>query len=368
MNLPAVSSDGLAAASPSVLSDGDEAAMRLALSEARRGIGLTSPNPPVGAVILNKEGTLLGSGWHRRAGLPHAEIEALRDAMAKGHHVAGATIYVTLEPCSTHGRTPPCVDALIAAKIGRVVWGAQDPNPAHLGRAKQLLENEGIPVTVGLLESECAEILRPFSKRVRTGLPWVIAKAGMSLDGKITRPAGEGRWITSAEARLDAMNLRLQSDAILVGAETVRADDPALTLRLLEIPEGKAQPWRVILTRSGDLPANAALLNDAHRDRTLVFANVPLVEILRDLAARGVMSVLLEGGGQLLASAFSDGLVDEAVFYVAPLICGIGKPVINGDAFTGTSWNLDFQSVTTAGPDLRIRALVRSNISASHVP
>lgn len=361
MSLPAVSSGGAADASPSAPLTRDEAAMRLALAEARRGIGLTSPNPPVGAVILSGDGELLGSGWHHRAGQPHAEIEALRDASSKGHNVAGATIYVTLEPCSTHGRTPPCVEALIAAKLGRVVWGAQDPNPAHLGRAKQLLENEGIAVTAGMLEAECAEILRPFSKRIRTGLPWVIAKAGMSLDGKITRPPGEGQWITSPEARLDAMTLRLQSDAILVGAETVRADNPALTLRNLDVREGKLQPWRVILTRTGDLPANATLFTDAHQERTLVFRNIPLDQILQELGAKGVMTVLLEGGGQLLASAFSSGLVDEAVFYLAPRICGIGSAVVHAGAFSGASVGLDFQSVKPIGPDLRIHALVRPN-------
>ncbi|MES2705440.1 MAG: bifunctional diaminohydroxyphosphoribosylaminopyrimidine deaminase/5-amino-6-(5-phosphoribosylamino)uracil reductase RibD [Verrucomicrobiota bacterium] len=341
----------------------DEAAMQLALVEARRGIGLTSPNPPVGAVILGPGGEVLGSGWHRQAGGPHAEIEALRAAAAAGHNTAGAAVFITLEPCSTHGRTPPCVEALIAAKPARVVWGAQDPNPAHLGRAELLLKNSGISVTTGVCGRECAEILQPFSKRIRTGLPWVVAKAGMSLDGKITRPLGEGQWITSAEARLDAMSLRLHADAILVGAETVRADNPSLTLRGIEIPSGKCQPWRCVLTRSGNLPSNSTIFTDSHQQRTIVFPNIPLDAVLRDLARRGVMSVLIEGGGQLLASAFSAGLVDEVIFYVAPLISGNGLPVVNERMFAGSSVALEFRNFQQTGPDLRIQARIRKEDS-----
>lgn len=335
----------------------DEAAMQLALAEARRGIGLTSPNPSVGAVIV-RDGEVLGKGFTQPPGGPHAEIEALRKSISAGHNVVGATIFVTLEPCSTFGRTPPCVEALISAGLGRVVWGSEDPNPLHQGRARDLLETAGIPVTTGVCAKECGEILRPFSKLTRTGIPWVIAKAGMSLDGRITRPPGEGQWITCAESRLDAMSLRSQVDAILVGAETVRADNPSLTLRGIETSSVKAQPWRAVLTRSGDLPSTAAIFTDAHRERTLVFANTPLETVLRDLAARGVMSVLIEGGGQLLASAFSAQLVDEAVFYVAPLISGSGRPVIHGDAWSGPSVALQFQTSRRIGPDIRIQAVV----------
>ena len=328
----------------------DETWMRLALGEARRGTGLTSPNPCVGAAVV-KDGALRGSGWHRKAGGPHAEVEALRGVDARG-----ATLYITLEPCSTHGRTPPCVDAILSAGVSRVVWGADDPNPEHAGRAREILTAAGIEVTSGVLEEECREVIAPFARLITTGLPYVIAKAGMSLDGRITRPAGEGRWITGEAARADAMRLRVRCDAIIVGAETVRQDDPALTLRGPDIPEGKEQPWRVVLTRSGNLPAAAQLFTDANRERTIVLRSLPLRDALTQLAARGVMCVLIEGGGSVLAQAFSGGLVDEAVFYTAPLISGTGRPVVEGAAFTGGSVLMEFVSAERIGADVKMVA------------
>jgi diaminohydroxyphosphoribosylaminopyrimidine deaminase/5-amino-6-(5-phosphoribosylamino)uracil reductase len=326
--------------------------MRLALAEGRRGEGLTSPNPCVGAVLVRNE-VLISAGWHRQAGGPHAEVDALRDADARG-----ATLYVTLEPCSTHGRTPPCVQAIIAAGVARVVWGADDPNPNHAGAARKILTDAGIEVATGVLEEECRELIAPFAKLITTGLPWVIAKAGMSLDGRITRPAGESRWLTGEAARADAMKLRVRCDAIIVGAETVRRDDPSLTLRGTEIPPGKKQPWRVVLTRSGDVPAAARVFTDEHRERTLVMQGLTLGEALRDLAVRGVMGVLIEGGGQVLATAFSERLVDEVVFYTAPLISGSGRPVVDSNAFAGGSVGLRFVSADKIGADVRITALV----------
>ena len=330
----------------------DESWMRLALTEARRGIGLTSPNPCVGAVVV-KGGAKLSSGWHRKAGGPHAEVEALRGVDARG-----ATLYVTLEPCSTHGRTPPCVEAIFRAGIARVVWGADDPNPQHAGRALEIMTAAGVEVTAGVLEAECQEVIAPFRKLITTSLPWVIAKAGMSLDGRITRPSGEGQWITGEAARADAMKLRAQCDAIIVGAETIRQDDPALTLRGPDVPAGKEQPWRVILTRTGDLPLSARVFTDEHRDRTLVMQNKPLADVLNDLATRGVMSVLLEGGGVVLAHAFSERLVDEVIFYSAPLIAGSGQPVVDAASFTGGSEALRFVSTEMIGPDVKLVARV----------
>lgn len=301
--------------------------MSLALEQARQGIGFTSPNPAVGAVIV-ADGELIGQGFHRQAGLPHAEIEALKDAYNRApERIAGSTIYVTLEPCSTQGRTGPCTSAIQAAGITRVVWGAQDPNPSHVGRAQQLLETAGIAVTTGILESECQEILRPFAKWITTGLPYVIAKAGQSLDGRITRPPGEGPWITSEAARAHSQGLRARVDAILVGAETVRQDNPRLTLRNGSL---KQQPWRIILTRSGHLPPDANVFTDAYLDRTLVLRDLAFPEVLRDLASRGITSVLIEGGSNVLGQAFAARCVDEVCWYIAPRLCGGGLPVIGG--------------------------------------
>ena len=288
--------------------------MRAALREAKKGVGLTSPNPAVGAVIVAR-GKVVARGWHRGAGLPHAEVEALK----KIRNARRTTLYVTLEPCSTQGRTPPCVDAIIGAGIARVVIGAVDPNPAHAGRAAKILKKAGIEVTPGILENECRELNKAFNKWIVTKMPHVIAKVGMSLDGRITRPPGEGRWITSAASRADVHRLRAQVDAILIGAETLRADNPRLTVRGIR---GAKQPWRVVLTRSGKLPLGSHLFSDAHTDRTLVFKNKPLHEVLRALGKRGVTSVLIEGGAKVLGDAFNRGLVDEAVFYIAPLVVG----------------------------------------------
>ena len=296
--------------------------MRLALRAAANGIGHTSPNPAVGAAIVSG-GKIVARGWHRRAGLPHAEIEALK----KIRNARGATIYVTLEPCSTHGRTPPCVDAIIAAGIKRVVIGAIDPNPAHAGRAVKILKNARIKVTTGVLEEECRALNKAFNKWIVTKTPWVIAKAGMSLDGRISRPPGEGQWITSPASRADAHKLRARVDAILIGAETLRADNPQLTVRGIR---GAKQPWRIVLTRSGKLPKGAHLFTDAHKDKTLVYKGKSLKAVLRDLGKKQITSVLIEGGANVLGQAFDARLVDEVHFYIAPLLIGGPKVSVGG--------------------------------------
>lgn len=315
---------------PTATPESDLHWMSLALEQARQGIGFTSPNPAVGAVIVT-DGELIGQGYHRKAGQPHAEVEALLDARSRTpERIAGATIYVTLEPCSTQGRTGPCTAAIKTAGITRVVWGAQDPNPGHVGRAQQILESTGIAVTTGVLEKECQEILRPFAKWITTGLPYVIAKAGQSLDGRITRPAGEGPWITSEAARAHSQGLRARVDAILVGAQTVRQDNPRLTLRNGSLKE---QPWRIVLTRNGHLPPEANVFTDAHKDRTLVLRGLTFPEVLHELATRGITSVLIEGGSDVLGQAFASRSVDEVCWYIAPRICGGGLPVIGGPAW-----------------------------------
>lgn len=307
----------------------DEKFMQLALREARRGVGMTSPNPAVGAVIV-KGGRVLAKGWHRKAGMPHAEIEALR-ALRKASDAKGATIYVTLEPCCTHGRTPPCTEAIIAAGLGRVVFGATDPNPSHKGRAVRVLKAAGLEVAHGVLADECATLNEAFNHWVTTGFPFVIAKAGLSLDGRLTRPPGEGQWLTSAASRAEAMKLRATVDAIIVGAETVRVDNPRLTLRGVK---GR-QPLRVVLTKSGRLPKDALLFTDEHQERTLVYCGKGLRTVLRDLAKRGCTSVLIEGGGDVLGQAFDAGVVQRALFYLAPLLC-FGPHILKGRG-AGTS-------------------------------
>lgn len=332
----------------------DHALMAIAIEQATRGVGLTSPNPPVGAVIAVGD-RVIGKGHHKVAGGPHAEIEALSDARSKDpRSIEGATIYVTLEPCSTHGRTPPCTQAILDAGIRRVVYGAHDPNPGHRGRAEAMLSAAGVLTTTGVREAECLELIRPFSKWITTGLPYVIAKAGQSLDGRITRPTGESQWITNDEARAAGRRLRSRCDAILVGAQTVRMDNPQLTLRDGEAPSQKVQPWRVVLTRSGDLPPDAHLFTDELRDRTLVLKGLSLVEALRDLGKRGVVTVLIEGGGDILGQAFRDRLVDEVHWFIAPRICGGGRPSVDAIPALPQSIALEGVKVETLGDNVHI--------------
>jgi diaminohydroxyphosphoribosylaminopyrimidine deaminase/5-amino-6-(5-phosphoribosylamino)uracil reductase len=303
----------------------DERYMRLALRQARKGLGKTSPNPAVGAVLV-RAGEILATGWHRRAGGPHAEIEALA-ALPNLELAAGGTLYVTLEPCSTAGRTPPCTDAIIKARIARVVIGAIDPNPQHQGRGLDQLRQAGITITIGILEEECSLLNVGFNKWITTGLPWVIAKVAQSLDGRITRPAGEPQWLSNNRSVRLAHSLRATVDAILVGAETVRRDNPRLTVRTGIIA---VQPWRVVVTRSGDLPGGSNLLTDEHRDRTLIYQGVAWPDVLRALGAKGVTRLLVEGGGDVLGQLNDLQFIDELWCVVTPLLTGGNKPSFGG--------------------------------------
>ncbi len=332
--------------------------MRAALKEALKGVGATSPNPAVGAVIV-KNGRILARGWHQRAGQPHAEVEALR-ALSSPELARGATLYVTLEPCCTQGRTPPCTSAILAAGIRRVIVGATDPHPAHAGRGLELLRERGVEVVTGVLEAECRRLNRAFFKWITTGRPWVIAKAALSLDGRITRIPGEGQWLTGPLARMDAHRLRIRADAVLVGAETVRADDPSLTIRGVPMPPGKAQPWRVVLTQTGNLPAGARLFTDEHRERTLVYQNKPLKAVLEELGGvHRVNTVLAEGGGRILGALFTEGLVDEVCFYLAPLLCGGPSLAVADPGLRLDAVNLEEVAYKKLGRDLRLSGLVR---------
>ncbi len=325
--------------------------MELALDEARKGVGRTAPNPPVGAVIV-KNGLVLGKGWHRAAGQPHAEREALADA--DGKDVRDATLYVTLEPCSTHGRTPPCTSGIIEAGISRVVYACVDRNPDHAGRADDLLKAAGIEVVSGVLSNESEKILRPFFKVRETGLPWVIWKTAMSLDGRITRPPGEGQWLTGERARADVQKLRSTVDAILTSGETVRRDNPALTIRVPELLEGRQQPWRVIVS---DFPET--LPDDEPRDRTLIRPRADLEGTLRGLVKdQGVLTVMVEAGGVFSAALFEAGLIDEVVVYYAPMLCGGPSPGLSGVGLK-ESLHLDEVDFQQFGNDVRLRGVVR---------
>ncbi len=337
--------------------------MQEALKEARKGIGLTSPNPPVGAVIV-KDGILLARGWHEKAGTAHAERNAL--ARLKDPKAAkGASIYVTLEPCSTHGRTGACSTAIIEAGITRVVYGATDPNPAHVGRANTLMQEAGIEVLQGICQQECEQLIRAFSKVQRTGMPWVIAKTAMSLDGCITRPKGEGQWLTGPEARETVQLLRSEVDCIITSGETVRRDDPALTLRSAKISEKKQQPLKVVLTKVGLNENRYQIFQGENKARQVV--EQPLEETLKLLVSNDqVNTVLLESGGELMGAFLDAGLVDEMVIYLAPIVTGGPSAAIGGKGANTLSERLNMSEIIfrQIGPDLVMRGIVNEQQQA----
>jgi diaminohydroxyphosphoribosylaminopyrimidine deaminase/5-amino-6-(5-phosphoribosylamino)uracil reductase len=306
-----------------------------------------------------KDGIELARGWHRRVGTPHAE----RDALAKlpPGAAVGATAYVTLEPCSTHGRTGACTEALIAAGVSRVVYGARDPNPAHVGRADKVLREAGIEVTSGVCEEDCLHLIRGFAMVQKEGRPWVIAKTAMSLDGRITRPPGEGQWLSGPGAREEVQLLRASVDAIVTSGETVRRDDPALTLRSSVISPNKEQPWRVVITRKQLDRSKFQLFNDRFAERTLVFENLDLKVILEQLVEnKGVTQILLEAGGGLLGSFLDAGLIDEWVIFLTPMVTGGPSPSVGGAGVPSLAERLSLKnlSIDQVGDDLCARGLV----------
>ena len=325
----------------------DEKFMRAALNEAKKALGQTSPNPAVGAVLVI-DNRIVARGRHRRAGRDHAEVECLRDF---GTAVpARSTLYVTLEPCSTAGRTAPCTQAIVRAGVRNVVVGAIDVNPRHSGKGIMQLRKAGVTVCEGILADECARLNEGFNKWITTGRPFVIAKCGMSPDGRLTRPLGETRWITDHSARRHANELRVRVDAILVGAETVRADSPRLTVRGIR---GARQPWRVVLTRSGKLPQRARLFSSRLPGRTLICKGKSLANVLKNLGKRGMTNVLIEGGGEVLSQVLDAHLIDKVQLYLGPILTG--GPVI---AFAG-------RGATNAANALRLRSVSYQRIGQS---
>ena len=325
--------------------------MQEALRLARRGYGRTSPNPMVGALIVRGD-RVLGRGWHRASGLPHAEIEAMNDARRRGHNLRGATLVVTLEPCSTWGRTPPCTDAILEAGLREVIIGALDPNPRHAGRGPALLAAAGVRVRTGVLADECAALNAAFNHWIVHRRPWVTVKAAMTLDGKIATATGESQWITGPAARAYGWRLRQRADAVLVGIETVLADDPSL------MPRGRG-PWRlrrVILDARARTPLKAQVTSDAWAHQTIVVVGpaapaarvkalqervqvwqAPLARgpnrrgsarhldldwLLDRLGAAEVTHLLVEGGGEVQASFLLSGLAHRVAFFYAPLVLG----------------------------------------------
>ncbi|MDD2335964.1 MAG: bifunctional diaminohydroxyphosphoribosylaminopyrimidine deaminase/5-amino-6-(5-phosphoribosylamino)uracil reductase RibD [Geobacteraceae bacterium] len=312
--------------------------MKRALALARRGLGRTSPNPAVGCVIV-LNGEIVGEGWHRKAGTPHAEVHALCQA---GDRARGADVYVTLEPCSHHGRTPPCAEALIKGGVARVFVGMSDPNPLVSGQGLAMLRGAAIAVECGVLEAECRLLNEAFVKHITSGLPFVIVKSALTLDGKTATANGDSKWITCEESRRYVHTLRSRVDAIMVGVGTVLADDPQLTCRMVR---GK-DPRRIVVDSRLRTPLTAALFHLDSQAKTIVATvetgpgkveaiqrlgaetllcdeldgRVDLEDLLRRLGASGIQSILLEGGRELVGSAVRKGLVDKFMLFYAPKI------------------------------------------------
>lgn len=359
--------------------------MRRALTLARRAIGDTSPNPVVGAVILNR-GRVVGQGYHRQAGQAHAEIEALREA---GTQARGATLYVTMEPCQHVGRTPPCCDAMMAAGIREVVIAMKDPNPMTNGRGIARLKQAGIRVVTGVLEKEAKRLNAPFAKFITTKMPWVIAKIAQSLDGKIATRTGHSRWISSAASRVLVHRLRRQVDAVVVGVNTILQDDPRLSARDARTPARAGRPLKVIVDSHLRTPVSSRCLSPRSGAPTVIATTerskrkrapferrkidvlvlppsrgrVPLTRLFRELARRyQVTSILLEGGGEVVASALAERLVDRLTWFIAPLIiggraspCAVGG---EGVRHLTSAIRLDDVTIRRVGPDILIDAAV----------
>ena len=350
--------------------------MRKALRLARKGAGRTAPNPAVGAVVVRR-GRVLGEGYHHAAGLPHAEIEALREA---GRAARGADLYVTLEPCNHRGRTGPCTDAILAAGVARVAYAMDDPNPGVSGGGARRLRDAGLFVHRGLMEAEARELNRGFCRWVVSGKPFVTLKLAVSLDGQIAAAGGRSRWITGEAARRRVHRMRSEADAVLVGGETARRDDPALTARL----PGGHDPRRVILTSRPVELANGRIFREPGGEVIVVCrkdvperdvravrnaggrvlrlptrgGTVRARDFLAALGAEGITSLLVEGGGRTAGWLVSEGAVDRYVVFVAPLLLGEGIRSVSGWASRSPSSGkrLAFTSVRRVGPDIEIIA------------
>ena len=332
----------------------DEKWMGMAVELAKRAGNSTRPNPRVGAILV-KGGRIVGAGYHRRAGLPHAEIEAIQQAGVKAK---GAKLFVTLEPCSTHGRTPPCTDRIVASGIQEVIYGAGDVDRRNAGGAGRILSRKKIKVVKGILREECEKLNEDYRHWTTKKEPWVILKLAMTMDGYLVVPGR--RWVTGEPARAEVQKLRAGCDAILVGAETLRKDNPQLTVRktLRHSAEcrnvGGEQPWRVVVTRSGKLPKGANLFRDRNKERTLVYRGKKWSGVLKDLYRRGVSRLLVEGGAEVAVGFIKAGKVNEVVIYLAPILLGErGKGLPQIEEWVDWGWR---EAVTScAGEDLCLR-------------
>jgi diaminohydroxyphosphoribosylaminopyrimidine deaminase/5-amino-6-(5-phosphoribosylamino)uracil reductase len=355
----------------------DHEMMRRALALAARAMFISSPNPRVGCVIA-RDGRVLGEGFTQAAGSNHAEVEALLDARRNGHDLHGATAYVTLEPCSHFGRTPPCATALIEARLARVIAAVEDPNPLVAGRGLEMLRSNGLDVRCGLLAAEATEVNIGFFSRMNRGRPWLRLKIAASLDGKTALDNGVSQWITSDAARADGHAWRARACAVLTGIGTVQADNPQLTVRLVDTPR---QPLKVLVDSRLEVDPAARLFDgepvlvacafaDSDKRARLAAVNAQVIELpdangkvdlpalLRELARRGINELHVEAGFKLNGSLVRENLVDELLVYLAPMLIGQAQGMVHLPALEDLALarRLAFREVTQVGEDVRILA------------
>jgi len=362
-------------------SESDHTFMLRALELAQRAAFHATPNPRVGCVIV-RDGRILGEGWTQPPGSNHAEIEALLDARRNGHDVRGATVYVTLEPCSHFGRTPPCATALSEAHVARLIAAVEDPNPLVSGKGLEMLRANGVDVRCGLLEQEAADVNVGFFSRMTRGRPWVRLKIAASLDGKTALDNGVSQWITSEDARRDGHVWRARACAILTGIGTVQADNPQLNVRLVETPR---QPLRVLVDSRLEVEPDARIfesegkvlvvcaIDDVGRQQRLTDKGIEVLRIpdtrgkvdlpalVKRLGERGINEVHVEAGFKLNGSLVSAGVVDELLVYLAPTLIGEAQGMLHLPALSdlGKAQRLTFREVTQVGEDVRILARLR---------
>lgn len=360
--------------------------MEVALNLAKKGVGKVNPNPLVGAVIV-KEGRIIGQGYHEKYGEAHAEVNAFKDAK---EDVKGATMYVTLEPCSHYGKTPPCVERIIENKISRVVIGMVDPNPLVAGKGIKKLQEVGIDITVGVLESRCKSVNEVFIKYITKKKPFVVLKTAMSLDGKISTASGDSKWITEKEARENVHKLRNELTAIMVGINTVIIDNPELTCR---IPKGR-NPIRIIVDSNLRIPYDSKIVETAKKFKTIIATTekatkdkihklealgimvietkakngkVDLKDLMTKLGEQNIDSILLEGGGTLNYSALESGVVDKVLVYIAPKIIGgtKSKTPVGGSGISNLkdAFKVRDLSISSIGKDILLQGYIQGDES-----
>ena len=336
------------------MKDDNNQFMSYAINLAKQAEGQTAPNPPVGAILV-KNGKIISEGWHKKAGDAHAEVECLKP-FSNPKELKDTALFVTLEPCSTYGKTPPCVKRIIESGVRKVIIGAMDPNPIHNGNAIDILKDNGIEVLSGVCKEDAENLIAPFKKLITKKLPFITLKLAVTIDGKISDFNENSRWISCEDSRKEVQKIRKRVDAVMVGANTVRKDNPSLYSKL----NNNSCPWRIVI--GNNIPKSSNLLNDKYKDKTIVMTG-NIKNIVQELAiSKNIMHILCEGGGNLSTQLFEAKIVDEVVFFVSPKILGFdGLSSFNfSNLSLKNAKELSFTDLKKIGEDIMIKAKVKN--------